>query len=459
VTRAAIYTRISSDDEGDQRGVARQEQDCIALCERKGWDVVDIYTDNDISAAGERARPQFQRLLGDIEAGMVDALVAWDLDRLVRKPMELEQLVKHATAHGVTQLGTVTTDIDFGTGDGLMIARIKGAVAADEIARISRRVARKKRELAERGLPPGGGPRPYGYQQGGLELNAREAKRIRDAADRVLAGESVYSICVDWNTRRVTTVSGRPWLPNVLRNILISPRVVGLRAYKGSMVGKAKWPAILPSATQKKLKRIFDQPSRRRQGAARHLLTGLLYCGKCGAKMVAGNNNSKVAYVCKKGPGFEGCGGLSVIAEGVEAVVGSSVRLRLDDRVFAAEFERRRLAETDAHLGAELARDEGALAEVQAMFTAHEISRAEYLDMRADIRERIEAREKVLRRMARRQGSKRSDRHAAAEAWDKATTKEQRPVLAELVAQIRVGPAVKRGRNNFDPNRVVIEWL
>jgi site-specific DNA recombinase len=234
---------------------------------------------------------------------------------------------------------------------------------------------------------------------------------------------------------------------------------VGLRAYKGSIVGKAQWPPILPSATQKKLKRVFDQPSRRRQGAARHLLTGLLYCGKCGAKLVAGNNNSKVAYVCKKGPGFEGCGGLSVIAEGVEAVVGASVRLRLDDRVFAAEFERRRLAETDAHLAAELARDEGALAEVGAMFTAHEISRAEYLDMRADIRERIEAREKVLRRMARRQGSKRSDRHAAAEAWDKATTKEQRPVLAELVAQIRISPAVKRGRALFDPNRVVIVWL
>jgi site-specific DNA recombinase len=45
--KAGIYTRISDDTEGEGLGVARQEQDCRALCERKGWTVADVYPDND----------------------------------------------------------------------------------------------------------------------------------------------------------------------------------------------------------------------------------------------------------------------------------------------------------------------------------------------------------------------------------------------------------------------------
>ena len=48
--RAAIYVRISQDRAGAGLGIARQEDDCRALCERKGWQVAGIYADNDVSA-------------------------------------------------------------------------------------------------------------------------------------------------------------------------------------------------------------------------------------------------------------------------------------------------------------------------------------------------------------------------------------------------------------------------
>ena len=47
---AAIYTRISKDDRGDQLGVMRQEKDCRAPAERKGWPVVQVFRDDDVSA-------------------------------------------------------------------------------------------------------------------------------------------------------------------------------------------------------------------------------------------------------------------------------------------------------------------------------------------------------------------------------------------------------------------------
>lgn len=57
--RAATYTRISRDEEGLGLGVARQEQDCRALAERQGWQVVEpIYCDNDISASTRSRKPR-----------------------------------------------------------------------------------------------------------------------------------------------------------------------------------------------------------------------------------------------------------------------------------------------------------------------------------------------------------------------------------------------------------------
>ena len=70
---AAVYCRISDDRTGEQAGVARQEEDCLALAERRGWPVASVYIDNDLSAWNDHSRPQYQRLLGDIGAGTVDA--------------------------------------------------------------------------------------------------------------------------------------------------------------------------------------------------------------------------------------------------------------------------------------------------------------------------------------------------------------------------------------------------
>ncbi len=71
--RAAVYVRISSDRAGAGLGVARQEEDCRALCDRLGWQVARVYPDNDVSAYSGRRRPQWERLNADIAAGLVDS--------------------------------------------------------------------------------------------------------------------------------------------------------------------------------------------------------------------------------------------------------------------------------------------------------------------------------------------------------------------------------------------------
>jgi Resolvase, N terminal domain len=95
MTRAAIYVRISDDREGLAVGVKRQEADCRALVEqRPGWEVTEVYDDNDISATNRRkVRPAYRRMLDDLREARVDALVAYRSSRFHRRTRELDQLI------------------------------------------------------------------------------------------------------------------------------------------------------------------------------------------------------------------------------------------------------------------------------------------------------------------------------------------------------------------------------
>lgn len=90
--------RISDDPEGRAVGVERQEQDARALAERQRWVIAEpIYRDNDVWATRSRRRPEWERLLADIEAGSIDAVVAYSSSRLYRRPRDLQRLIDLAS--------------------------------------------------------------------------------------------------------------------------------------------------------------------------------------------------------------------------------------------------------------------------------------------------------------------------------------------------------------------------
>ncbi len=160
VKAAAVYARISSDPEGDRLGVTRQREDCEALAARKGWPVAEVYIDDDRSAYSGKPRPEYRRMLDDIAARQVDALIVYNLDRLHRQPRELEAFFDITDAAGLTNLATVEGDINLGSHDGRFHARILGAVARKSSDDASRRIKRKNEERAAQGLPTCGGSDP-----------------------------------------------------------------------------------------------------------------------------------------------------------------------------------------------------------------------------------------------------------------------------------------------------------
>jgi site-specific DNA recombinase len=85
---AAIYARISSDQDGRGLGVARQVEDCRKLASERGWVVAEEYVDNDVSAYSGKTRPAYRRMLADLAAGERDAVIVYKLDRLHRRRIE-----------------------------------------------------------------------------------------------------------------------------------------------------------------------------------------------------------------------------------------------------------------------------------------------------------------------------------------------------------------------------------
>ena len=332
MVRVGIYARISSDRDGDGLGVARQVEDCEALAGRKRWEVVDRYVDSDVSAYNGRARPEYRRLLADLDAGLLDAVLVWHLDRLHRQPKELEEFFEVCDRAGIKRLASVTGDVDLATNDGRFMARILGAVARKESDDKSRRIERKAFELARAGRVGGGGTRPFGFESDRVTVRAAEAVVINECARRLLAGEAIRSICADLNERGIPTVSGGQWKTQVLRGLLKSARISGQREYRGEIVADAEWPAIITRAQTAQIRALLADPSRRtNRSARRYLLTRMLRCSLCGEMMVSRPTNESIRrYVCAKGPNFSGCGKMYARADTLESLVVEAVLYRLD---------------------------------------------------------------------------------------------------------------------------------
>ncbi len=122
-------------------------------------------------------------------------MLVWHLDRLHRRPIELEEFVRTCQQAAVSDVVTLHGDFDLASGDGLFMTRLLAAVAANESDGKRRRGRRKMQELAENGRSHGGGWRPYGFAADKVTLHPDGAQIIRDLSERALAGESLTSLC------------------------------------------------------------------------------------------------------------------------------------------------------------------------------------------------------------------------------------------------------------------------
>lgn len=291
--RAAIYVRISRDREGAGLGVERQEADCRDLAQRLGWDVAEVFTDNDLSAYSGKPRPAYLRLLGAIRNGHIDAVTSWHTDRLHRSPAELETYIQVCDPRGVPTHCVKAGPLDLSSPAGRLVARQLGAVARYESEHLAERIVRQKEGAIARGVWIGGA-RALGYAADGHTVVAAEAAAIRDAVARVLAGESLSAIARDWTATVPTVRGGAEWRITDVRRVLLRPRNCGLLTHRGKVVEgiSAPWPAIITEDEYRAVTAILGNPDRVTYRGARTLrwLGTQLYRCHCGAVVRSGSN-------------------------------------------------------------------------------------------------------------------------------------------------------------------------
>jgi site-specific DNA recombinase len=431
-------------DRQDGAGVDRQLADCHELARSRGWDVVE-YVDNDISAFQRKRRPAYEQLLADVQAGAIDAVVAYHPDRLYRRLTDLERIIELVEKTKVKVLTANAGEFDLNTASGRMTARVVASVAQHESERIGERVSRAKKSLAAQGKASGGGRRPFGLSSDWTKLNAKEAKEIRRVVDNIRAGATWLSEVNRLNAAGVLTTAGREWSVGNLKRCLTSPHIAGLRSYHGEIVGPAAWPAIVSREVWDDLCLEAATRKRGRPRLDRHFLTSLLVCGKCGFRLYANSRKSNgFEYRCPTTPTTRGrgCGGVSIAADRLEQHVNATVTEWLADDEFIAALDRHLTygGQQDAVLLEELEEIERKMTRLTEQWAAGERSDADYDAGHRVLKER-QAEKRALLSGAPRVRSSVTARELR-DAWEGLTVPERRRALPSLmVTPIVVGPA------------------
>ncbi len=441
---AGIYARISLDRVGESLGVARQEQDCRAKAEALSWLVAQVYVDNDLSASKDVERPAYNRLMADLAAGTINAVVVYDLDRLTRKPAELEAFIDLADRLHVS-LANVSGDVDLTTASGRMFARIKGAVSRGESDRIGERVKRQKQQRAEDGLPFGSRYRAFGYTRA-FEIQEDEAAVLRDAFSRVAAGESVQSITNEWNTKGILTTAGGRWRRGAVALVLKRPGYAGISTYDGQRVGATSYPSIIDEGIYEAAQQRMTGKGNVGKNARTYLLSGIATCGKCLLPMY-GNASSQGRYLCK--PDIGGCGKVTMKMQWVDDAISHEVISRSINEPEEVTEDRDYQTEIDA-----------IDARMDALRQAHTNGDLDLADMIPLLRAERDRRVLLVKGAATAQTEQYWVMRVVTDIdqWKEASVSARRVWVQRYIKAVVVLPTTKAGRVRYDRERLSILW-
>lgn len=472
------------------------------MCEVQGWTPAGFYVDNDRSATNGKERPEWARLLADVEDGAIDAIVVWNQDRGWRKMADLESLRPVLEPRGVPLATTNIGVIDFRNADDVFRAQISTAMSEMEVAKMKVRMRRAARQKAEKGLPQW--KRAFGYLDDTRTPDPRTAPLVAQAYAAIIAGASLGDVCRLWNDAGALTqrwvrpkdadgkpipgaapeLEQRPWTQPQVSNFLRKPRNAGLRAHNGQILGKGTWDALVDEPTWRQAQAVLNAPGRApgRKSVRRHLLTGVLHCGKPGCdgylagrwvmqktggkpgRPKAGQRKEPhsgqvahaISYACKS------CRGVAIRAEHIEPLMYREVCGRL------AKGDAKDLLRAEIH---DAAQAEAIRAELGTLYAEVEtigIERGQGLLTGQQAKIATDIVSEKIAKLERRQedqelvrvfdgiplGGELEDVTAAIVGL---SPDRLRRIIGVLMV-VTIAP-VGKGSHVFDPNRVGIDWL
>lgn len=322
---AAIYIRVSTDFQAEEGySIDAQKEQLSAYCISKGIKNYEFYIDGGWSGSNIE-RPEMQRLIKDVKEDKISHVIVYKLDRLSRSQKDTLYLIEDVfNPHGVDFV-SLNESMDTSTPMGRLMLGILSAFAQLERENIRLRTRMGMKERVKSGLWMGGGRIPFGYdynKEKGILVPNKDAKKVRQIYKLYIEGKS---------PQEIANVLGLKY-DRLVYQILTRKSNYGIIEYNGEEYQGQHEP-IISKETYDIAMRCMLERKAIRANSSEHLLTGLVYCGKCGAKMRYqkwGNKGNKfVCYSQQKSKPYlvkdENCDQEKVWADEVEDIVIKSI--------------------------------------------------------------------------------------------------------------------------------------
>ncbi len=298
VRKAVIYTRQSRDRNAVFSSCDMQRSICKDFADGFGWEVCETF--EDVGGSSESLdRPSLRRLLQSVEAGGVNRIIVYSVDRLTRKLLHLQVLLQTFEQHDVSL--HVVTDPHFGSSaSARLMSNIIAAASEFQQDLTRERLAEARAALKQKGRRVAGRV-PYGYvtdrNSKQLIIDPTEAKRVRKIFELAVSGKRPQEIADyangrKWQTRR----DGAMWTARQVLKMLSNPTYAGMIHHgPGRLPGQHE--AIVDHAMFEQVRAV--SASRRSRKAAYapasilFPLRRLIKCGRCHRAMTPCMNQRK----------------------------------------------------------------------------------------------------------------------------------------------------------------------
>ena len=351
LVRCAIYTRKSTEEGLEQAfnslDAQREASEAyIASQKNEGWLCLPTRYDDGGFTGGNMDRPALKRLLADIEAGQVDAIVVYKLDRFSRSLLDFAKMMETLDKHQVAFV-SITQQFSTGISMGRLVLNVLLSFAQFEREIIAERTRDKIAATRRKGKWTGGTP-ILGYDvdphANRLVVNAEEAERVRAIFALYLEHEALVPVVEElerrrWVNKRWLTKAGHergglPFTKTNLHRLLTNVSYAGRVRYK-TEVHAGEHAAIVDAETFERVQALLRSNGpgcgrARTRGSA--LLQGVLRCAPCGCSMTPAHTKRGSRryryYTCTNAQkrGWTACPSRSIPAAEMDKVVLAQIR-------------------------------------------------------------------------------------------------------------------------------------
>ena len=274
---AALYIRVSTDAQREEGySIEAQTEMLEAYCKSKRIKNYDFYVDGGFTGSNIE-RPEMRHMIDDVKANRISHVIVYKLDRLSRSQKDTLYLIEDVFNPRGVDFVSLGENLDTSTPMGRAMLGIMSAFAQLEREQIRERTRMGMKERVKSGLWMGGGRIPFGYdydRERGILVPNEDAQTVRRVYDLYLQGYSPGSIA---------EMVGLKY-DRLVMQILTRKTNLGVICYNGAEYQGQHEP-IIDAETYEKTLDMMRERSVQRTATTENLLTGLLVCGKCTAKM------------------------------------------------------------------------------------------------------------------------------------------------------------------------------